>query len=117
MESVANLGREHLLVYSFLIELVGFGVAHEDTAEERSAAYVADIEEHIVVAVNVVVYTTLDCSAYEILCLGAGTVVVEEVAAPVSVVVERTGKHKIEFLVEHGVFTLGIDTLLGCVAM
>ncbi len=44
-------------------------------------------------------------------------VIIEKVAAPVGVVVQRSGQYKVEFARQHGVFSLSVNTFLRSIAV
>ena len=109
VESVTEFHRTDLGVLGLRIDSVACGGLQEDTVgEEGRAGNETAVHEHIVVLVDVVVHAGLDGSADKV--FGGGTlmvlVIVEIVALPIAGVVERTGEHGSQSVVESGVFKL-----------
>ena len=98
-EPVAYLGREDLFVQRVGVLGVARGALQERAArEERGAADVAQVGEHVVFLVDVVVGASLDRVTDEVHVLGLGVcgVVVEAVVAPVAGVGNRTRYEGVE---------------------
>ena len=115
LEAVTNLERHNLLVYGIGVSGIADGRRKEcTTREERSTADEACIEEHVVVAVDVVVRTTLDCTTkcIDSSRLSMSFIVVEAIYTPIACVVDRTCKHEVELFVEHIVLCLSKSALL-----
>ena len=120
LEAVTNLERHNLLVYGIGVGSVAYTRRKECTAGvERSAADVASVEEYVVVAVDIVVGTTLNSPTDEVQLLRfcVLSIVVELIDAPVAGVVDRTGKYEVKSLVEHVVFGLSECALLMSVSV
>ena len=109
LESVSHFKRHNLLVYGIGVGSVAYTRRKECTAGvERSAVDVAGVEEHVAVAVDIVVGAALYSPADEVELLGFCVlcIVVEFIETPVAGVVDRTCKNEVESLVEHVVFSL-----------